>query len=141
MTYPSRYHPNWVESIARKNQYYADLAASIQRVTEEILLKMACEAHRRTGSKNLCIAGGVSLNSMANGRILNETPFDDLFIQPAAGDSGGALGAALYVYHMLLNQPRRFVMEHAYWGQGFCKNEIESHLKEKGYNYTLVGVI
>ena len=100
-----------------RNQYYADVAASIQAVTEDILLRMARHLHARTGLRRLCLAGGVALNSVANFRILAETPFEELYIQPAAGDAGGALGAALYVYHVLLGQPRRFVLEHAAWGE------------------------
>ena len=82
-----------------ETEHYADIAASIQRVTEEIILRWPRTRHAQTGLTKLCMAGGVRLNSVANGRILNETPFEDLFIQPAAGDSGGALGAALYAYH------------------------------------------
>ena len=89
------------------NQHYADIAASIQQVTEEVLLSMAQQLHRETGLKKLCIAGGVGLNSVANQRMLRETPFDELFIQPAAGDGGGALGAALWADNMLLGNPRR----------------------------------
>jgi len=100
-----------------RNQYYADVAASIQAVTEDILLRMARHLHQRTGLRRLCLAGGVALNSVANFRILAETPFEELYIQPAAGDAGGALGAALYAYHVLLGQPRRFVLEHAAWGE------------------------
>ena len=100
-----------------RNQYYADVAASIQAVTEDILLRMARDLHARTGLRRLCLAGGVALNSVANFRILTETPFEELYIQPAAGDAGGALGAALYVYHVLLGRPRRFVLEHAAWGE------------------------
>jgi carbamoyltransferase len=83
-----------------------DLAASIQVVTEEILLRMARHIHAETGQKNLCLAGGVALNCVANGRILREGPFESLWIQPAAGDAGGALGAALFCWHQLLDQPR-----------------------------------
>lgn len=83
-----------------------DLAASVQRVTEDILLAMARHVHRHTGQKSLCLAGGVALNCVANGRILREGPFDDLWIQPAAGDAGGALGAALFTTYQLLNAPR-----------------------------------
>ena len=100
-----------------RNQYYADVAASIQAVTEDILLRMARHLHARTGLRRLCLAGGVALNSVANFRILTETPFEELYIQPAAGDAGGALGAALYAYHVLLGRPRRFVLEHAAWGE------------------------
>lgn len=98
------------------NQYYADIAASIQRVTEDLLLNMANYLHRETGLRRLCIAGGVALNSVANARILRETPFEELFVQPAAGDGGGALGAALWAYNSLLGKPRLFTMQHAYWG-------------------------
>jgi carbamoyltransferase len=83
-----------------------DLAASVQVVTEEILLRMSRHVHAITGEKQLCLAGGVALNCVANGRILREGPFEDLWIQPAAGDAGGALGAALFVWHQLLGRPR-----------------------------------
>jgi carbamoyltransferase len=88
-------------------QRHMDLAASIQKVTEEIMLRMAREVHRQTRMKNLVLAGGVALNCVANGRLLREGPFENIWIQPAAGDAGGALGAALFVWHQLMNQPRR----------------------------------
>lgn len=84
-----------------------DLAASIQAVTEEIMLRMARHVHDQTGLKKLCLAGGVALNCVGNGRILREGPFDELWIQPAAGDAGGALGVATFIWHQLLDQPRR----------------------------------
>jgi carbamoyltransferase len=108
--------PGNFHELARENQRYADIAASIQVVTEEIVLAMARHAVARAGSTRLCMAGGVALNSVANGRILRETPVTDLYVQPAAGDSGAALGAALYVWHVVLGNPRGFVMEHAAWG-------------------------
>jgi carbamoyltransferase len=119
----------------QKNQHYADVAASIQKVTEETLLKMVHALHRQTGLRRLCMAGGVALNSVANGRILRETPFEDIYIQPAAGDAGGALGAALYVYHVLLHQPRQFVLEHTYWGQEYGDEEIRDTLERAGASY------
>ena len=134
-THPKRNHPNWDDTTARRNQHYADIAASIQRVTEDTLLKMANYAYERTGLTKLCLAGGVALNSVANGRILRETPFENVFIQPAAGDSGGALGAALYAYHVLLGQPRKFVMEHAYWGQSYSPDEARSSIEATGRNF------
>ena len=137
-THPHKDHPLWDESTARENQHYADIAASIQRVTEEILLKIATYAHESTGLSKLCLAGGVALNSVANGRILRESPFEDVFIQPAPGDSGGALGAALYVYHVLLGQPRKFVMEHAYWGQEYGPDEVQPALQASGRKYQIV---
>ena len=87
-------------------QRHMDIAASIQLVTEQIFLNMAREAHRLTDKKNLVLAGGVALNCVANGRVLREGPFSNLWIQPAAGDAGGALGAALFVWHQLLENPR-----------------------------------
>ncbi len=124
---PANYH-----ELCAQNQFYADIAASIQRVTEDVLIRMANCLHQRTGQKRLCIAGGVGLNSVANSRILRETPFEELFIQPAAGDGGGALGAALWAYHSLLGKPRTSCMEHAYWGRQYSESEIASFLDESG---------
>jgi carbamoyltransferase len=87
-------------------QHHMDLAASIQAVTEEVMLRMGRELHTRTGQKNLVLAGGVALNCVANGRLLREGPFDKIWIQPAAGDAGGALGAALFTHYQLLDNPR-----------------------------------
>ncbi len=91
---------------SRIEQRHMDLAASIQAVTEDAVLSMAREAHRLTGEKNLVLAGGVALNCVANGRLLQEGPFENLWIQPASGDAGGALGAALFTWHQLLENPR-----------------------------------
>lgn len=115
--------------------YYADVAASIQSVTEDIMLKLAHQAHKETGLKNLCMAGGVALNSVANGRILQETPFENLYIQPAAGDGGGAVGAAMFAYHQLLGKPRKFIMEHAYWGEEYSDADIKEFLQVKNIPY------
>ena len=112
-----------------RNQYYADVAASLQRVLEQAMIALANRAHRETGFTKLCIAGGVGLNSVANYKILNETPFEEIYIQPAAGDAGGALGAALYAYHVLLGKPRAFVMEHAYWGAEYGDAEVVDFLR------------
>jgi len=127
------------EAEADLNQYYADVAASIQAVTEDVLLKLANEAYNQTGLDTLCMAGGVALNSVANGRILRETPFKNLFVQPAAGDSGCALGAALHVYHTLLQQPRRFVLEHAYWGEEYGEEQVQAFLDANGIRYQYLG--
>jgi carbamoyltransferase len=134
-THPRKDHPQWDNTVAAQNQKYADIAASIQRVTEDIMVKMAGGAMRRTGSKKLVMAGGVALNSVGNGRILRETAVQDLYIQPAAGDSGGALGAALYAYHVLLGQPRKFVMKNAYYGQGYTPADVQEFLNQKGVKY------
>jgi carbamoyltransferase len=91
---------------AELEQRHMDLAASIQAVTEEVVLRLARGLHRQTGQRNLVLAGGVALNCVANGRLLREGPFTELWVQPAAGDAGGALGAALFVWHQLLEKPR-----------------------------------
>jgi carbamoyltransferase len=126
------------DAALERNRYYADLAASVQLVTEEAIVNMARYLQQRTGAKNLALAGGVAYNSVANGRLLRETAFERIYVQPAAGDSGGALGAALYAYHVLLNQPRRFVMEHAYWGRGYRPDEIKAALEAAGVGYEIV---
>ena len=135
--YPSYFgdKPANYDALARENERYADIAASIQLVIEETLLTMARAAQRETGLTKLCLAGGVALNSVANGRILRETDFDELYIQPAAGDGGGAVGAALYGYHGVLGHPRRFVMEHASWGQAHDAAAIEGFLRAQGIAY------
>jgi len=121
------------EREAAQNQYYADVAASVQRFTEEAVLRMARTAYRQSGGeRRLALAGGVALNSVANGRIAREGPFDEIFIQPNAGDAGGALGAALYVNHAVLGQPRRFVMDHAYYGQALDASKIVATLDSAG---------
>ena len=114
-----------------------DLARSLQDVTEEIMLRMARTVYRETGMENLCLAGGVALNCVGNGRILREGPFKRLFIQPAAGDAGGALGVAQLVWHRHLKQPRTVVpgkdaMKGAYLGPGYSDAEIEAFLEEAG---------
>lgn len=109
-----------------------DLAASIQAVTEEILLRMARHVHRQTGAEHLCLAGGVALNCVANGRILREGPFRDIWIQPAAGDAGGALGAALFIWHQLLGKPRsQQPLDHqhgSYLGPSYSESQIREFL-------------
>jgi carbamoyltransferase len=133
-THPTKNHPDWDDRFAAQNQKYADISASIQRVTEEIVLKMVGAAHRESGgSKNLVMAGGVALNSVANGRIMREGPFENVYIQPAAGDAGGAVGAALYAYHVVLGHPRKFVMEHAYWGAEYSPAEMKQAINDSGF--------
>jgi carbamoyltransferase len=129
--------PNYKE-MCRLNQHYADVAASIQKVTEELLVGMAKHLHQVTGLKRLCIAGGVGLNSVANSRMLRECGFDELYVQPAAGDGGGALGAALWAYNALLGKPRTFRLDHAYWGRAYSPSEVSAFLREKGIPYCLI---
>jgi carbamoyltransferase len=117
-----------------------DLARSIQEVTEEVVLRMARHAHAVTGEPNLCLAGGVALNCVANGRVLREGPFEDLWIQPASGDAGGAVGAALYAWHMLENGARVIDghdrMEGAFLGPAFADDDIAAWLDQRGLPYT-----
>ena len=138
--YPSYFgeKPQNYDEAGRENQYYADIAASIQAVTEEAVLKMANCLHEETRSTRLCMAGGVALNSVANGKILKDTPFEELYIHPAAGDGGGAVGAALYAYHCLLGKPREFIMEHAFWGEDYGEDKIKSFLEGNGTSYEYV---
>jgi carbamoyltransferase len=116
-------------------QFHWDMAASVQKVTEEIVLRIARDLHERTGMRNLCMAGGVALNCVANGRIVREGPFDELWVQPAAGDAGGALGAAMFAHHTVLGEPRKFRMDHAYWGPAYDDEAIRSFLEQRGAPY------
>ncbi len=113
-----------------------DLAASVQLVTEEIVMSMARHVHQTTGMQNLVLAGGVALNCVANGKLLREGPFESIWIQPAAGDAGGALGAALFVWHQLLDQPRSIAgkdgQSGSLLGPEFTNDEIEAVLTEAG---------
>ena len=117
------------------NQYYADVAASIQQFTEDALIKIASHLHQRSGMSKLVMAGGVALNTKANWRILNETPFEELWIQPAAGDDGGALGAALWAWHTVLGKPRKWVQKHAYYGRSFSDEQCRAFLDEAALRY------
>ena len=116
-----------------------DLAASIQEVTEEIVLRAARHVHQQTGSRNLCLAGGVALNCVANGRILREGPFESIWIQPAAGDAGGALGTAMFIWYQLLGNPRHATQPDAQraslLGPGFSDEQIRNFLDHAGAKY------
>ena len=113
-----------------------DLAASVQAVTEEVVIKLARGIRQTTGQTNLCLAGGVALNCVANGKLLKEKIFDNIWIQPAAGDAGGAVGAALAAYHLMLNQPRVVdptdAMQGSYLGPSYSQGEIDSRLRAAG---------
>jgi carbamoyltransferase len=120
-----------------------DLARSIQAVTEEAMLRMARHVHRETGESNLCLAGGVALNCVANGRLHREGPFENIWVQPAAGDSGGALGAALMAWHEFEGRPRTPAptdsMEGSYLGPSYSADEIGQFLASEGIPHELVG--
>ena len=116
-----------------------DIAASIQKVTEEIVLRTGRHVHKETGSKNLVMAGGVALNCVANGRLLREGPFDQIWIQPAAGDAGGALGAAMLIWHQLLDKPRQVGQSDSqsgsFLGPNFTGAVVERFLQQQGAVY------
>ncbi|MGE0407309.1 MAG: carbamoyltransferase [Candidatus Korobacteraceae bacterium] len=112
-----------------------DIAASLQARLEEVSFHILRGLHEKVGGERLCLAGGVAYNSVMNGKILLNTPFKELFIQPAAGDSGTAVGVCYYIHNMLLKQPRSFVMDHAYTGPEYANEEIESLLKARGVAY------
>ncbi|MFB3917036.1 MAG: carbamoyltransferase [Terriglobales bacterium] len=110
---------------------HEDIAASLQLVHEEAVFHLLKELYHRTKLPNLCLAGGCAMNSVANGKIREHTPFERVYIQPAAGDNGTSLGAAYYVWNQLLGQPRAFSMEHGYWGPEFGEAAIEQALTKR----------
>lgn len=119
-----------------------DLAASVQAVTEEVVIKLAKGIRQSTGQKNLCLAGGVALNCVANGKLLRENIFENIWTQPASGDAGGAIGAALGAYHLMLNKPRTVKtvdsMKGSYLGPVYGQHDIEHRLKTAGAVFTVV---
>jgi carbamoyltransferase len=116
-------------------QHYLDLAASVQQRLEETLFHLVDHLHQRTGLPNLCLAGGVALNSVANGKLVARGPFERLFVQPAAADSGTALGAALYAQHATLGQTERAPMRHVYLGPAYTSEQIEGLLQHSMLEY------
>ena len=123
-------------------QRHMDLAASIQAVTEAVILRLTRAISRETAIKSLCLAGGVALNCVANGKVLRDGKFTDIWIQPAAGDAGGALGAALAIYHIDLGEPRtpssRDAMRGSYLGPAFSQDDIEQRLTAAGAKFTVL---
>ncbi len=117
-------------------QFHKDVAMSLQRITEEAVFSCLNYLHKITGEENLCMAGGVALNSVANGKILKNTPFKRVWIQPAASDAGGSVGAAYYVYNQVMGKPRNFVLDSASLGPGFSDKQVESFLKEEKIVYS-----
>jgi len=115
-----------------------DIAASVQKVCEEIVLRMVRYIHRETGLGRLCMAGGVALNCVANGRVVRETPVKELFVQPAAGDAGGAVGVAHYLYNTLGKKPRGPSWDHAYLGPAYDDGEIRAYLDGQGASYRVL---
>jgi carbamoyltransferase len=119
-------------------QRHRDLACSLQARLEEVYLGMLRKLAAQTHRKSVCLAGGVAFNCVANGKIFDSTPFENVYVPPAAGDAGLAVGAAYYIWHQVLNQPRAFVMENAYWGPGYSRDQVHQaivakQLHEAGY--------
>ena len=114
------------------DEFHQDVARSGQHVFEEVAVNLARAAHQLHPSDNLCLAGGCALNTVANWKIMDQTPFKRLFVQPAAGDSGGAVGAAFYIYNTVLGKPREFALRDVYLGPSFSEAEMEAALREAG---------
>ena len=116
-------------------EHHWNIACSAQKVLEDTAIHLVKKLHEMTGEENLCMAGGVAFNSVMNGRIFHETPFKKFYVQPAAGDAGCSLGAALMVWHQKLGNPRKFVMNHSYWGPKFSNEECRAALDTAGLKY------
>ena len=114
---------------------HMNLAASLQALTEEVYFSLLNFLYQKTKCKNICLAGGVALNSSANGKIFEKTPFQNIFIQPAASDDGGAIGAGFYVWNQILDKERNFIMRHAYWGPKYSEPEIELAINKAQLKY------
>ena len=116
-------------------EHHWNIASSAQKVLEDTAIYLVKEIKEMTGEENLCMAGGVAFNSVMNGRIFHETPFKNFYVQSAAGDAGGSLGAAYYVWNQILDKPRKFVMNHSYWGPKFSNEECQKVLDAAGLKY------
>jgi carbamoyltransferase len=119
-------------------QHHWDIASSAQKALEDTAIYLVKRIREMTGEENLCMAGGVAFNSVMNGRIFHETPFKRFYVQPAAGDAGCSLGAAMMVWHQKLGNPRKFQMEHAYWGPGFSNEECRTALDDAGLKFETI---
>ncbi|MDP6933852.1 MAG: carbamoyltransferase N-terminal domain-containing protein, partial [Myxococcota bacterium] len=117
-------------------QFHKDVARSLQAVVDEVMVRLATRVVEETGIPRLCLAGGVALNCVANGHILREAPIEDIFVQPAAGDAGGAMGAALWAWHDVLGKPRQWKLEDVYLGPGYDDVEVQQTLDRFGAVYT-----
>ena len=116
-------------------EHHWNIASSAQRVLEDTAIYLVKQIKEMTGEENLCMAGGVAFNSVMNGRIFHETPFKNFFVHPAAGDAGCSLGAAYYVWHQILNKPRKYVMNNSYWGPDFSNERCRTALDAAGLKY------
>jgi len=116
--------------------HHKDIASSLQKRIETVVLELLRRIKHSSSQQNLCYAGGVAFNCVLNGRILDETGFNNLYIQPAAGDAGLAIGASLFVYHHVLGNPRKFAMKHSYWGPEYSNDQIHDVLKDSGSKFS-----
>lgn len=116
-------------------QFHKDVAASLQKVTDEVVVKLATHVHSETELSNLCMAGGVALNCVANSKVLRQTPFKEVFVQPAATDAGGAVGAAFYIYNTILRNKRTFTWSNAFLGPEYSRREISDFLDAHNVTY------
>jgi len=123
------------EKNTKINTRHEDIAYALQKTTENIGLNFADQVHELTGSRNICLAGGVALNCVMNGRILAESKFENVFVQPAANDAGGAIGAAFYIYNNFLEKERKYVMRHTFIGPDYSEGDIRAFLDSKGAKY------
>lgn len=119
-------------------QKHEDIAASLQARLEEVAFHLLKHVHEQTGTDRLCMAGGVALNSVMNGKVLLHTPFREVFVQPAAGDAGTALGVCFYIWNVLLKRPRSYVMQHAYTGPEFVNGSVDAALKQSSLSARLL---
>lgn len=132
---------NKIDIPAARTKEHENIAATLQKITDELIIHFAKFLSEITSQKNLCLAGGVALNSVANQKIMQSKLFESIYIQPAAHDAGTALGAAFYVWNHLLSNERSFVMEHVYWGPEYTNQEIETALQEAGAKFERLGNI
>ncbi len=143
--HPRRYSDEFVEMFGPErqpdeelNERHMNIAASFQKRVEDVVLEMCNYLYEKTGLKNLCLAGGVCMNSSMNGRILTDSPFDNVWIQPSADDAGASLGACFYYWNQVLSKDRQFVMEHDYWGPGFNNDQIKETLDDALVQYEYI---
>lgn len=143
--HPRRYSEQFIELFGPERypddeitERHWNIAASFQKRVEDVVLEMCTYLYEKTGVDALCFSGGVAMNSKMNGRILAESPFSKLWVQPSADDAGGSLGACFYYWNQILGRERGFVMEHDYWGPGYSNEEIEAALNDSAIKYELV---
>jgi len=127
-----------IQKVGKINQKYTDLAAALQEVTEDVVVKLARTLKDKTLAKNLCLSGGVALNCVANSKLLEERIFNDVFVQPAANDAGTAIGAAFYIWNQILDKPRSYVFDNASLSAEFSEEEIKEALDRNGLNYQVI---